>query len=215
MPVPSHLRRPLPLSTIASQYWNLNAVPRPRAFELLALNSTNDLEREKLIEFTTPAGQQDLFSYVNRPRRTILEVLHEFPHSVRSLTLPVLFELFEPINPRSFSIASCRESGCLDLLVAIVEYRTMLKAPRKGLCSNWLAGLCVGDRLRAVIKKGTMKLPAVGDRTPIVMVGPGTGLAPFRSILQESKYRREEGVDCGPMALFFGSRSRRGDFHCE
>lgn len=216
MPVPPHLQTPLTLSTIATQYWNLNVVPRPRAFELLALHSTNDLEREKLIEFTTPEGQQDLFSYANRPRRTILEVLHEFPHSVRSLKLPVLFEIFEPIKPRSFSIASCRQSGCLDLLVAIVEYRTMLKTPRKGLCSNWLAGLHQGDRFRAVIKKGTMKLPKESERTlPIVMVGPGTGLAPFRSILQEAQWRRSEGVESGRMALFFGSRNRRGDFHCE
>lgn len=215
VPVPSHLQRPFSLCTIATQYWNLNAIPRPRSFELLALHSTNDLEREKLIEFTTAEGQQDLFSYANRPRRTILEVLHEFPHSVRSLKLPVLFELFEPIKPRSFSIASCRESGCLDLLVAVVEYRTMLKTPRKGLCSNWLAGLQNDQQFRAVIKKGTMKLPPLVERTPIVMVGPGTGLAPFRSILQDLKFRREDGIECGPVALFFGCRNCRGDFHCE
>lgn len=66
------------MGTIARQYWDLNAIPRTRVFELLAQNCTDDLEKEKLIEFTTPVGQEDLLAYVNRPRRTILEVLADY-----------------------------------------------------------------------------------------------------------------------------------------
>lgn len=211
MPVPQHLQRPLSLSTIATQYWNLNAIPRQRAFELLSLNCENELEIEKLMEFTTAEGQQDLFSYANRPRRTILEVLYDFPHSTSKLTLPIIFELFEPIKARSFSIASCRESGKLDLLVAVVEYKTNLKIPRYGLCSNWIKRLTKGDTIRAVIKKGTFKLPP--DGTPIVMVGPGTGLAPFRSILQYKQLHGEKKSNL--LGLFFGCRNEIGDFHCK
>lgn len=220
LPVPPHLRRPLTLRTYATQYWNLNACPRQRAFELLARNSTNELEREKLIELTTAEGEQDFFDYVTRPRRTILEVLHDFRGSTACLDLATVFELFEPIKPRSFSIASCRQSGRLDLLVAVVEYRTKLKAERLGLCSNWLRQLCVGAAVRAVIKAGTIRLPA--DRqTPIVMVGPGTGLALFRSILQEREMttagngEQQIGDAAAKLALFFGCRNELADFHCE
>jgi sulfite reductase alpha subunit-like flavoprotein len=74
MPVPDFLKHSMTLRTIATEYWDLNAIPRVRVFELLALNCSNELEKEKLIEFTTPVGQEELYGYVNRPRRTILEV---------------------------------------------------------------------------------------------------------------------------------------------
>ncbi|XP_037030463.1 NADPH-dependent diflavin oxidoreductase 1-like [Bradysia coprophila] len=209
MAIPAHLRRPLSLKTIATQLWDLNAVPRPRTFELLAINCNNELEREKLLEFTTAEGQQDLFSYANRPRRTIVETLRDFPHSTSQLTLQTIFELFQPMKSRSFSIASSTVSEQLDILVAIVEYKTMLQTPRLGLCSNWLKRLKLGDEIRGVIKKGTFKMPT--NDVPVVMVGPGTGLAPFRSILQEQQKTwngRQEFV------LFFGCRGELKDFHC-
>lgn len=215
MPVPEHLCGPISLRTIATQYWDLNAIPRSRTFELLAINCKNELEKEKLIEFTTAEGQEDLYSYANRPRRTIVETLIDFPHSTSQLTLPVLFELFQPIKPRSFSIASCHQSGTLDLLVAVVTYKTMISRPREGLCSNWLKNLSTGCRVRGVIKKGTFKFPQ-NDTVPIVMVGPGTGLAPFRSKLLEKEWQWRQGdVDAPMQTLFFGCRQKAADFHCK
>lgn len=66
----------------------------------------SELEKEKLQEFITPEGQEELYSYCNRPRRTILEVLTDFPHATANLSLEYLFEIFSPIRPRAFSIAS-------------------------------------------------------------------------------------------------------------
>lgn len=223
MPVPRPLCEPRSLRQYASQYWDLNSCPRRRVFELLALNSDNDIEREKLIELTTAAGEQDFFDYVTRPRRNIVEILHDFPHSTARLNLETIFELFEPIQPRSFSIASSAKSGRLDILVAVVEYRTKLKMSRRGLCSWWLRNLRVGDTLRASIKAGTIRLPSDGQ-TPIVMVGPGTGLAMFRSILQEEQLsllflskcdvRSNKHHDFPRLTLFFGCRNEQSDFHC-
>jgi sulfite reductase alpha subunit-like flavoprotein len=211
MPAPTILSRPLTLVTIARQFWDLNALPRARAFEVLAYNCENELEKEKLLEFASFEGQQDLLSYVNRPRRTILEVLGDFPHATSKITLDFLFELFQPIKQRPFSIASSMLSNRLDLLVAVVEYQTKLKAPRKGLCSNWMKTLQAGERVRVSIKKGTFTFPTDKD-TPLVMVGPGTGLAIFRGILQDYELRGENVND--KMILFFGCRNSEKDFHC-
>lgn len=210
MPVPNHLKRPLTLKTAATQLWDLSAIPRTRVFELLALNCENELEKEKLIEFTKPETQEDLFAYVNRPRRTILEVLGDFPHATSTLKIEILFELFQQIKPRSFSIASCVESQKLQILVAVVEYKTKLKTARKGLCSNWIKKFRRGDEVEVSIKKGTFKLPKIED-VPVVMVGPGTGLAPFRSILQK---RELEKKSLDNFVLFFGCRGEKNDFHC-
>lgn len=181
---------------------------------MLALNCDNELEKEKLIEFATAQDQDDLFKYANRPRRTTLEVLYDFPHATSKLTLDTLMELFQTIRPRSFSIASSSKSGKLDLLVAVVEYKTILQHPRLGLCSNWLKSLEPGAMVCAWLKKGTMKLPIEnGVRTvPLVMVGPGTGLAPFRSIIQDKQLTGNSSMRD---VLVFGCRGQEKDFHCK
>ena len=160
MPVPSILQKPLPLVAIAEQYWDLTAIPRARAFAVLAKNCSNELEREKLVEFSRYEGQEELFAYANRPRRTILEVLLDFPHATKSLTMEALFELFQPIKPRAFSIASAMESGKLQILVAVIEYKTKLSVPRRGLCSHWLKDLQPGNMVNAWVRKSTFQLPA-------------------------------------------------------
>ncbi|CRK94651.1 CLUMA_CG008151, isoform A [Clunio marinus] len=211
MPAPSMLRQKLLLITIATQYWDLNALPRPRAFEVLAYNCENELEKEKLLEFASFEGQEDLLTYVNRPKRTILEVLQDFPHATSKLNLSLLFELFQPIKPRPYSIASSMLTNRLDLLIAVVEYQTRLKEPRKGLCTNWLKSLNAGDRVIVSIKKGSFLFPTDAD-TPMVMVGPGTGLSIFRAILQD--YQLSEKSRNEKFVLFFGCRNEEKDFHC-
>ena len=212
MPVPEFLQKSQTLWTIATQLWDLQAIPRPRTFEMLALNCDNELEKEKLVEFVTPEGQEERYSYANRPKRSIVEVLRDFPHSTSKLNAQLLFEIFPLIKARSFSIASCWESNRLEILVGIVEYKTMLSKRRLGLCSNWLKAMSVGDRIRGVIKKGTFRLPK-NDSVAIVMVGPGTGLAPFRSMLMEREIHHETSKPCS--TLFFGCRGEALDFHCK
>lgn len=206
MPIPNVLNKPLPLVTIATQYWDLNAIPRARAFEVLAYNCDNELEKDRLMEFSGFEGQQELISYANRPRKTILEVLEDFPNATSKLTLNVLFELFQPIKQRPFSVASSMMSNRLDLLVAVVEYKTRLQNPRKGLCSTWMKTLQPSDRVRISIKNGTFKFPKDIER-PYIMVGPGTGLAIFRGMIQDNETRE--------MVLIFGCRNKFKDFHCQ
>lgn len=218
MPVPDFLKNPLRLKSIAKQLWDLNAVPRQRTFKLLSLNCDDEMEKEKLLEFLSPEEQDELFSYVNRPKRTILEVLRDFHKSTAKLNIQILFEIFQFIKTRSFSIASCPEHGKLDLLVAVVEYKTMMAKRRKGLCSNWLKQLRCGDEIQAVIKKGTFQIPNAEDSvTPIVMIGPGTGLAPFRSLLLQRLYAHKNSTTDQqlPYTLFFGCRGEKLDFHCK
>lgn len=216
MPVPDYLKEPLPLKTIAKQLWELNAVPRQRTFKLLSLNCDDELEKEKLLEFSSAEGQEDLFTYANRPRRNIIEVLRDFHKATSKLNLQLLFEIFEFIKTRSFSIASCPEHNKLDLLVAVVQYKTILAKLRMGLCSNWLKQLKCGAEIQAVIKKSTFKIPS-NLTTPIVMVGPGTGLAPFRSLLLQRQHQLKDQSNWQsfPFTLFFGCRGEKLDFHCK
>ena len=62
-------------------------------FELLAHFTTDEMEKEKFEEFSRADGQQDLYDYCNRPRRNILEVLHDFRHTTPNIPVDYLFDL--------------------------------------------------------------------------------------------------------------------------
>lgn len=177
---------------------------------ILSVISEDNLEKEKLHEFSTAAGQEELYNYINRPRRNILEVFADFPHTTKKLNIKVLFEIMSPIKPRAFSIASSLRATKEDLhvLVAVVKYKTKLFEPRYGLCSTWLASLECADKIIFWIQKGTFKFTY--DK-PMIFIGPGTGVAPFRSVLLDKAALNQSLINC---VLFFGCRNKEKDYHC-
>lgn len=163
MPVPKVLQGEVTFQKLLEEYFDLSAIPRRNVFGVLAQITSSDLEKEKLIEFTTAEGQEELYNYCNRPRRNITEILRDFPHAVENITIDMMFEIFSPIKPRAFSIASSclAHKNEVHILVAVVKYKTKLKKERLGLCSNWLAGLKAGSNVPVWIKKGSFRFPKV------------------------------------------------------
>lgn len=161
MPVPNCLQNKITFQKLCEEYFDLNAIPRRNVFTILAQLTSCEIEKEKFIEFTTPEGQEDLYNYCNRPRRNITEVLRDFPHAVENITVDILFEIFSPIRPRAFSIASSclAHKNEVHILVAVVKYKSKLVKERLGLCSNWLKGLIVGEKVPIWIKKGSFRFP--------------------------------------------------------
>ncbi|XP_065352803.1 NADPH-dependent diflavin oxidoreductase 1 [Cloeon dipterum] len=204
---------PCPAAEVVAKLLDLQAVPQRYALTLMAHFTTSELEEERLLELASPQGQEDLFSYCHRPRRSTLEVLEDFPHAAAALPPEFLFDIFRLIRPRAFSIASAPQTypECAELLVAVVKYRTILSSPRLGLCSNWLARLPIGAPLHVWVKPGSFTFPK--DQTiPVICVGPGTGCAPFLSLAQQRASYPEPRAE---MVMFFGCRKEKGDFHCE
>jgi sulfite reductase (NADPH) flavoprotein alpha-component len=137
--------------------------------------------------------------------RQLIDLVQEFPVA---LDAEKLRALTRTLSPRAYSIASSRsEVGDeAHLLISAVRYRTHGRA-RSGVASNYAAGLKKGARVRVKLKPNRhFALPAP-DRD-IIMVGPGTGVAPFRSFVQE---RRATGAK-GRNWLFFGDRTFTHDF---
>ncbi|KAJ3190424.1 NADPH-dependent diflavin oxidoreductase 1 [Gaertneriomyces sp. JEL0708] len=196
----------LTLRQILTDHLDIFGRPRRYFFELLAFFATDPLHAEKLREFGSAAGQDELYSYCHRPRRTMFEVLQDF-HSAK-VPLKYLFDLIPEMRPRSFSIASSPKahSGRIHLAVAIVEYKTKMKTPRRGVCTKWMRTLEAGDKVRFNIKKGTMVLPKDAS-LPLVMVGPGTGVAPMRAFIQDRIANKATDN-----MLFFGCRNQDKDF---
>ena len=185
-------------------------------WELLSHFTTSDLEREKLLEFCSPEGQDELYSYCHRPRRTIVEILGDFPQTTQNIDLNYLYDLIQPLQPRAFSIASSQrvDASQLQLLMAVVRYKSKLVKPREGVCSTWLSRLNpkvdTSVKVPVWVKKGTISFPSNNNNCPVIMVGPGTGVAPFRNFIQE-----RVSNNIGGNVLFFGCRNKAADFLCE
>ena len=122
-------------------------------------------------------------------------------------------EALDPLQPRLYSISSSPKvhQGRLALTVDAVRY-DIGERTRLGVASTFLAGrINPGDRLRVYVQKAQhFGLPA-DPATPIIMIGPGTGIAPFRAFLHERMATQAPGRNW----LFFGHQRRDYDFFYE
>ena len=142
-----------------------------------------------------------------RAGRQVIDLLQTYPHK---LTATQLTGLLRPLPPRLYSVASSRKlvEDEAHLLVGLVRYEAH-GSTRTGVTSGFLAGRRKrGETLRVHLKANKhFRLPA-DPATPIIMIGPGTGVAPFRAFLQE----REALGATGKNWLFFGDRQYTHDF---
>jgi sulfite reductase (NADPH) flavoprotein alpha-component len=138
--------------------------------------------------------------------RQLVDLIASFP---AALGAEQLRTLTRPLSPRAYSVASSRREFAEEahLLVSPVRY-IAYDRPRQGVASNYVAAqLKRGDRVRVKLRPNRhFALPDPGR--DIIMVGPGTGVAPFRAFVQE---RRAAGAK-GKNWLFFGDRRFTHDF---
>ncbi len=115
-----------------------------------------------------------------------------------------------PLTPRLYSISSSPKATPdeVHLTVSTVRYEHRGR-PRTGVCSTFLADRGGDVDIPVFVQRSPHFRPPAAPDTPMIMVGPGTGVAPFRAFLQE---RRELG-HTGPNWLFFGERTSAGDFY--
>jgi sulfite reductase (NADPH) flavoprotein alpha-component len=139
--------------------------------------------------------------------RQIVDLLEDSP---AELTPAQLSGLLRKLPPRLYSVASSLEANPDEahLLLGVVRYQSHGRE-RSGVASSFVADrIRVGDKLEVYVKPNkNFRLPDDPDR-PIVMIGPGTGIAPFRAFVQ---HRQATGAT-GRNWLFFGDRNFTHDF---
>lgn len=223
-PLPRALYIPSPCTLRALLLHNIDftAVPRRSFLKNMSYFTPDEYHRERLLEFTQRLYLDEYFDYATRSRRSILEVLEEFD----SVRIPAerLLDVFPLIRGRDFSVAN---GGAhlrhptdpsitrVELLVALVQYRTVLRRPRQGLCSRYLAALPTPTVLTVVHKPVLTPIHgAANAQRPLVAVATGTGIAPVRSLIHE-RLTHPPSPSAPPMLLFFGNRNRAADFFFE
>ncbi|KAK4166793.1 NADPH-dependent diflavin oxidoreductase 1 [Cladorrhinum sp. PSN259] len=206
---------------------DITAIPKRNFIRELAHFTASQMEKERLRELTDSINIQEYYDYTCRPRRTILELLRDFPGV--KIPLERVLDLFQPIRGRDFSICTGGKAlgatvktrdgdtalvgGFLrvNILVALVEYKTIIRKPRQGLCSRYIKSLKPDSVLS--VKLNTSSPPRLVDsqsaNRPMIAVATGTGIAPIKALVQERSSWRAPG----DTLIFFGCRNRAADYY--
>lgn len=159
----------------------------------------------ELNELLEPGHQDELSEFVDRHQ--IIDIVRKFPAAI---DMQAFVGSLRKLSPRSYSIASSQSANPdeVHLTVAAVRYEAF-GSQHWGAASTHLADrIDAGETVSVYVEPNSrFRLPS-DQQTPIIMIGPGTGVAPFRAFVEE---RAERGAD-GKNWLIFGDRNFSSDF---
>lgn len=209
------LDEPAPLLGVLASCVELQETATRAQIDVLADYTEDPAERAELRAMTAADGGAERYrARVYEPRRSVLDLLEEFPHC--AVPFEVYLDMMPPLHPRYYSISSS----------PIVQPDTcsiatgILRAPAKsgqgefrGVCSNHLANSPQDATVFVFVRKPSIAFrPPDNPHLPMIMVGAGTGVAPFLGFIQERAALAERGVSVGQALLFCGCRDPERDF---
>jgi len=201
---------------LLTEFVELQQVATRKQIQIMAEHTRCPVTKPRLMAY---AGDDDASAERYRTevlarRKSVFDLLEEYPAC--ELPFHLYLEMLSLLAPRYYSISSspAGEAQRCSVTVGVVEAPASSgRGVYRGACSNYLARRRAGDTVHAIVKetKAGFRLPD-DNAVPIIMIGPGTGLAPFRGFLQERAARKARGATLGPAVLFFGCRHPEQDF---
>ncbi|KAM8882009.1 methionine synthase reductase isoform 1-T2 [Synchiropus picturatus] len=232
--LPVHIPQNISLNFLFTWCLDFRSVPKKAFLRTLVEYTADGVEKRRIQELCSKQGAMDYNLYVRESSLSVLELLTAFPSC--SPPLSVLVEHLPKLQPRPYSAASSseRHQGKLHFVFNVVEFPAQLWRPkgRRGLCTGWLSDLInsilifrgSGDTISSPVQEKpqihvslrpncSFRAPT-DPSVPFIMVGPGTGVAPFIGFLQQREFLRLQNpdTDFGETWLFFGCRHRDRDY---
>uniref|UniRef100_A0A1A8MZD9 Methionine synthase reductase n=2 Tax=Nothobranchius pienaari TaxID=704102 RepID=A0A1A8MZD9_9TELE len=230
--LPPHVPQNVSLLFLFTWCLEIRSVPKKALLRALVEHTADGAHRRRLQELCSKQGAADYNLYVRDPSLSVLELLAAFPSCSPPLSL--LIEHLPKLQPRPYSAASSclKHPGKLCFVFNLVEFPACSGRPagRRGLCTGWLfdlisPGLVVPGKAESSSIPSLPKIhvslrpncsfrPPPHPSVPFIMVGPGTGVAPFIGFLQQREEERKENPEAafGETWLFFGCRHRDKDY---
>lgn len=167
--------------------------------------NVEDIEKWKVIASSRPVFYNELSLY---------EMLHLFPSY--HTTEDFLIKNLKKLKPRLYSISSSPRvvgNNKIELSIVLVKYENSLANEKLGVATRYICkDSQIGDLMTAMVFNSHFKLPEDITRD-VIMVGPGTGIAPFRAFLQERAALKQSDNTVGRNWLFFGGQHRKMNFY--
>lgn len=232
LPFPS----PCTVEQILTCYLGINSAPRKGPLKQLAYFASSPEERAKLVHLSSKEGKDEYQQWVLDDERSYVDVLEHFA----SVKVPInaLIHVIPFLAPRYYTISSSSlvNPQRVHATISVIESKKDDGRVFRGVCSTYSAGLLPLDShadskkkrdsrpgeqgskaprswpsARVFVRPSTFRLPA-DPMTPIIMIGPGTGIAPMRAFLHERAQQQANGLVVGKSVLYFGCRRRDEDF---
>ncbi|XP_053099774.1 methionine synthase reductase isoform X2 [Hemicordylus capensis] len=223
--VPLYIPEKSPVRFVLTWCLEIRAIPKKAFLRSLVEYTTDVGEKRRLQELCSKQGSSDYNTFLRDANVCLLDLLHTFPTCKPPLSL--LIEHLPKLQARPYSAASSSlfQPGKMSFIFNILEFPSHLGQLRRGVCTGWLAKLVApilnlkGDG--SFIPKISISSRLVNSfhlpdnpSVPFMMVGPGTGVAPFIGFLQQRQKLREDHKDWtfGETWLFFGCRHKAKDY---
>ncbi len=201
---------------LLSEFVELQQVATRKQIQIMSEHTRCPVTKPKLLAYVgdDAAASEHYRADILGKRKSVFDLLEE--HPACELPFHAYLEMLSLLAPRYYSISSSPSGDPQSCSVTVGVVEGPASSGRgiyKGICSNYLAGRRAGETIQATVRetKAGFRLPD-DAAAPIIMVGPGTGLAPFRGFLQERAALKAKGASLGPAMLFFGCRHPDQDY---
>ena len=199
---------PLTVRDFLTRYCDLTGAPRRSELKLLAAFAKDPLDQKALLRMSSKEGKAEYKEKVTDALSGLVHILQRCP----SIAMPLehFVDLCPRLQARFFTISSSSSvhPQSIHLTVAVTKQQRADGTLFEGVCSTHLAKQQpTTDQIRVFVRPSTFRLPKDTNK-PILMIGPGTGVAPMRALLQERAYQKAKGANI----LYFGCREAKLDF---
>lgn len=201
------------IRTMLARFLDITTPPTPNLLQHFASIATTLQDQQKLDLLATDSAAYEDWRHWRYPN--LAEVLEEFPSVIPYA--PLLIAQLSILQPRFYSISSSSllHPNEVHLTVAVVVYKTEdgNGPTHYGVCSNYLQEVPVGEEVCHFVRGApNFHLPS-DPMKPIILVGPGTGIAPFRAFWQHRLALQRQKKESGKIWLFFGCRTSELDLY--
>ncbi|MCX4403698.1 bifunctional cytochrome P450/NADPH--P450 reductase [Streptomyces sp. NPDC059837] len=207
---------PVTAGLLLTEFLELQDVATRTQVRILAEYTECPWTRPQLQAYTadTEEAEERYQNEILGKRISVLGLLERFP--AVELPLAVFLEMTGPIRPRFYSISSAPLANPrhVRLTVGLLEGPALSgDGQYRGTCSSYIAGLEPGDVFYGYVRVPSPTFaPPADPATPLILIGPGTGIAPLRGFLEERASQRENGTEVGLSQVFVGCRHPEHDY---
>jgi len=219
-----HVKWPCSVESALLHGIDLTSPPKKSLLRLLAEYCSDEREKEKLMHLCSREGRADYTKSIIQAHYSFCDVLFD----TRSCKPPfdALLDALPPLAPRMYSISGCQEASpdAIEVAFTVVEYESNGRT-RHGVATTWLEKNAhallhqheinknIQKDIPIYLRSGGVFSPPADLTVPWILIGPGTGVSPFRGFLQDRQVRLEHHTEnVGDCWLFFGCRDTAKDF---